>query len=136
LEHEVQFHHHEWWCDTPHNQETSLRGFSSENAFIVHLRQIHAGSFTESQLPFMVARAKRPSLYPFKKCPFCKTLEQDLSDVDDLYDLNGMKNRLETETKLQKHIGRHIQNFSLYAFLDPKEDEGDDNDSSTRTIAA
>ena len=42
----------------------------------------------------------------------------------------------QTESELQKHIGRHIQNFSLYAFLDPNEDDGDGNDSRTRTITA
>jgi hypothetical protein len=40
---------------------------------------------------------------------------------------------LEKSEKLQKHIGVHLQNFSLLAFLDPQED--DDQDVDTMNVS-
>lgn len=124
MEHEVQFHHHEWWCDAPHSKEPSIQVFRSEDEFSNHLHTIHDGSFTEFHLPFLMARGKRPSLFPFKTCPFCKTPEFDISKIDDVYKMIGNEHEyLKISKELQKHIGIHLRNLSMWALLEPEEKE-------------
>ena len=107
--------------------------FHSANEFCGHLQQAHSDSFTEAQLPFLVARAKRHSLFPFKMCPFCESPELDLTKVQNLYSISGMDyEHLQKEIQLQKHIALHIQNFSLLAFLESE----NDTESRTRSNSA
>lgn len=111
----------------------TVRIFDSERGFCSHLQQVHSDSFTEAQLPFLVDRAKRHSLFPFKMCPFCASPELDLTKARNLYSISGMDYEyLQQEIRLQKHIGLHIQNFSLLAFLESE----NDTESRTRTISA
>jgi thioredoxin-like negative regulator of GroEL len=128
LEHELQFHHSEWWCDVPHG-DSSVRAFSSGEELTNHLVLEH--SFEEPQLSFLIARGKRVSLIPFDVCPFCGAPELDLRNIKTLYKTMGDLNyeHLDKSIQLQKHIGRHIQDFSLLAFLEPDEE---DNQSTNR----
>lgn len=119
MEHEFQFHHNEWWCDATHCKNSSSKIFLSEEAFTQHLRMAHVDSFENHQLPFLVARAKRPSLFPFKFCPFCADADLDLTEIKDLYKMTGNDyDHLQTSIQLQKHIGTHLQNFAIFAFLE------------------
>src|SRR5271169_6357315 len=77
IEHELQTHHSEWWCDEDHGKDSSARIFSSEQAFAQHLDDDHIDAFEKQQLPFLIARAKRHSLFPFKICPFCADIDLD-----------------------------------------------------------
>ena len=121
MQHQLD-HSEEWQCDAPHAQDSCFRVFSSEKEFTTHLLQDHIDSFTEPQLPFLIARGKRPSLFPFTACPFCETPELDLRNIKNLYSMTGNKfDHLEKSEQLQKHIGIHLQNFSLLAFLEPDE---------------
>jgi hypothetical protein len=117
----------------PHEGKLSLQVFRSPNSFIDHLRREHETTFTESHLSFLVARAKRPSLFPFTECPFCRVPEFDLSHVENVYKITGTEYEyLSKEIQLQKHIGNHIQNFSLYAFL---QTNGEDDDWGSQVMA-
>jgi len=120
IEHELRCHHNEWWCDAPHATEPDVRVFSSAKEFGSHLFLDHAGAFSERQLPFLISRAKHPSLFPFQMCPFCHDPDLDLSDTNTTGGI--VYTRLEKSRQLQKHIGLHIQNFSLLAFLEPDEE--------------
>ena len=97
--------------------------FHQKTNFSDHFLEDHAGSFIESQLPFLIARGKRSSLVPFKTCPFCNCTLTDFEN--EFENAEQRADRLKISKKLQKHIGNHLLNFSLLAFLEP--DEMDDN---------
>src|SRR5438477_12480049 len=83
IAHELQFHHDEWWCHATHHNDSTVV-FQSEEELKNHLVVDHANEFTELQLPFLVDRGKRASIFPFKTCPFCQIPELDLTNIDDL----------------------------------------------------
>ena len=134
MEHEIHFHHEEWWCDLAHGDE-SVKIFSSIEEFTNHLRKTHVDSFIESQLAFLIIRAKRPSLFPFKLCPFCQDPKLDLRNIEHLPQItNKEAESLQKSTELQKHIGLHLQNFSLLAFLEENE-EDEDQESDAMNVS-
>lgn len=120
LEHELQFHHHEWSCDGPHDSELPVRTFSSATGLREHFLEEHRGLFEESQLPFLVERGKYESLIPYDNCPFChctlKDMEKNISKGIDHHEPVHILSQ-----RLQKHIGDHIRNFSFFAFLENQE---------------
>lgn len=125
IEHEIIFHHQEWWCDAPHDDEPAVRVFSSKETFTNHLLSDH-DCFEEAQVPFLLASGIHPSLFPFLVCPFCNTPDLDLRDVQNLYEIaNDTYVHLENSTQLQKHVGVHLRNFSLLALPDPDEENED-----------
>jgi hypothetical protein len=123
IEHELQFHHAEWWCDVYHGDESKAPVFPSEESFTEHLIHDHDNAFTPAQVSFLAARGKRPTLFPFTLCPFCQTTELDLRDVATAFDINANENNLEKARELQKHIGIHLQNMAFLAFLDTEEEK-------------
>jgi len=130
----LQFHRYEWFCDAPHNTG-SVKVFPSESEFKEHLQFDHDDLFEKSQLPFLVARGKRQSLFPFKVCPFCNHPELDLRNLN-VYEMKDNKYKhLEESNKLQKHIGLHIQNFSLWAFLEPDDEDNDETRDAITTVS-
>lgn len=83
----------------------------------------------------MISRGKHQSLFPFKVCPFCKDPELDLRNLN-LYEMKDNKyEHLEVSCKLQKHIGLHIQNFSLWAFLEADDEDDDQRSNATKTVS-
>jgi hypothetical protein len=96
--------------------------FHTEADFIIHIKNDHPASCTEINMPFLVARAQRPTLYPFTSCPFCETSEPLKM---------GMDEGVEKERELQKHIGIHLQNFSLFALLESEDDDSTEVVSNT-----
>src|SRR5579859_449353 len=65
-----QSHHCEWHCNAAHD-EPSIEVFVSAENFKDHLVRKHSDSITDSQIPFLIDTQKRPSLFPFRHCPFC-----------------------------------------------------------------
>ena len=125
LEHEMQ-HRQEWLCDICHDNQVPVLVFPTENEFRKHLFQEHFKSLPEPDESFLVTRAKRPSLFPFKKCPFCATSEPDLTRIENLYEISDTEYKyLKVSYELQKHIGTHLVNFSHLAFLES--DDGDED---------
>ena len=121
LQHEMQ-HRQQWMCDADHDSGVPVLVFSTENEFREHLLQEHDNALPEAQENFLVTRAKQPSLFPFKKCLFCGTSDPDLTKIENLYEIAGTEYKhLKASYDLQKHIGVHLQNFSLIAFLETNE---------------
>lgn len=121
--HEVQYHYQEWWCEGHHEDDLSPRAFASEKDLIDHILQNHPES---SNIDFLVARARRPSLFPFKSCPFCSLDKESMA-----HELNiSPDDSVEISNGLQKHIAAHLLSFSLLAFL-----EADGEDSNIESDA-
>ena len=129
MQHELQYHHSEWWCDAAHGKDSSAEIFLSEHALTQHLLVDHVHEFEKQQLPFLIARAKRPSLFPFTSCPFCADPDLDLTNIRNRYNM-ARNDQLEQSLELQKHIGSHLQNFSILAFLEQDEDN-DEQETGT-----
>jgi hypothetical protein len=96
-----------------------VRVFSTKTSFEYHLLHEH-DSFTEAERIFLLRSQKRPSLFPFLYCHFCDTPEElDLRSVENLYEIrDDTYVYLEKSEKLQKHIGNHLRDLSMYALLE------------------
>jgi hypothetical protein len=116
VEHELQFHHDEWWCDTRHITGSSVQVFTSEKEFSDHMLKDHSHSFSPAQFDFLINRGKRSSPFPFKKCPFCQIKIRDIENK--LRQEESNFDPLRASVALLTHIGVHIQNFSLLSFLE------------------
>jgi hypothetical protein len=133
IAHELNNHYQEWWCEFPH-EDNSIAIFHTEEGFVTHLEDIHPTSFTDITLPFLVARARHPSLYPFTECPFCNTKE---SEALELEKPNQVTYHYASRSKnLQKHIGIHLQNFALFALLESDEKEDAEANSDKLKVEA
>jgi hypothetical protein len=118
IAHELEHHYQEWWCDFPHDDRTILI-FPSQKDFAAHVRITHPTLFSPTNIDFFISRAQRASLYPFTRCPFCETPDELKLEKSTVVSYR----HLEASKELQKHIGVHLQNFALLAFLDEDEKE-------------
>jgi hypothetical protein len=92
----------QWHCTAPgHQPET----FPTEEAFIKHMRDAHAGTFTDEELPVFTQISARPATQIFTICPFCARLP-DTSAIEDQPNSQGQE-------ALQKHIAEHLQSLAL-----------------------
>jgi hypothetical protein len=118
IAHELENHYQEWWCDFPHNDRTILI-FPNQKEFATHVQITHPTLFSPANIDFFISRARRPSLYPFTRCPFCETPDELKLEKP----IVATYGHIEASKELQKHIGVHLQNFALLAFLDEDEKE-------------
>jgi tetratricopeptide (TPR) repeat protein len=120
-------HRYEWLCDDGHSDVASVLIFSTEEEFKHHLLRDHSESVTERLIPFLIDTQKRPSLFPFKYCPFGDTPDGlDLRKIEDLYKVDDDKYiHLERSERLQKHIALHLRNLSTLAWLESNDDCAD-----------
>ena len=86
------------------------------------MRSSHAGTFTESQLPFLKRRSAYPAAQLFISCPLCNYQAPELSSAEpggsSLEDLSN-------------HIAAHLQSIAIISL--PWRDDLDENASSNRT---
>src|SRR5690242_13995177 len=57
-----------WTCNAKHE---SPAVFSSEKAFIDHMKDVHPKVATKSQLPIITKRSGKPAIQMFGNCPLC-----------------------------------------------------------------
>lgn len=118
LKHMQWEHDLQWRCSAPVH---SPRVFDSERKFEEHLRRVHAGTFTESQLPTLKQRNLQPGSH-FAICPFCDYLPEGA-------ELNDQQGAF-TSTALQVHVIDHLKSIALIS-LPGREDGVSDSSSES-----
>ncbi|CEL05107.1 hypothetical protein ASPCAL06227 [Aspergillus calidoustus] len=88
-EHERQFHRREWVCNL------CSRVYKSQLSFSAHIQSSHAGVFSKDQLQVVIRGSERPITTP-QQCPLCT------------------KRPIDNPVRFQKHLARHLQQFSLF----------------------
>jgi len=126
IDHEAQYHRHQWVCDWPHDDKPNISAFHSADEFQEHLVKDHKDLFNEKYLQLLVGRGKQELDMPFLECPFCHDTFMDMKKSE--VDASGVDLLAE---RLLKHVGYHISNFSFYAFLDSNETEDSMRDQMT-----
>lgn len=141
--HEMEMHRKEWLC---HSCNIT---FASPDVMRNHLKRKHGTLFTETQLPAILERCERPRpLTP--DCPFCETWATSLRErMAHLDPMSVDHTIVVTPKQFQTHVGRHLEQLSLFAlprsFGDDEDDhsfgsnkaedhKGSDEDSSVQSV--
>jgi hypothetical protein len=104
FEHEKTFHRREWFCSACHAI------FTTDAAFREHLFQTHAGPFHPEKLRALIDQSER-AIESKQRCCLCER--------DNL-----------SPHLLQRHVGRHMQQLSLFVVPGSGADEESDRRSS------
>lgn len=107
-----------WTCNAKHE---SPAVFSSEEAFVGHMKNVHPKVATRSQLPIITKRSGKPAAQMFVNCPLCgwvpDTNQTQVAEVQELSekDIKGILDatQIRVKTKLNKHIAEHLQDIAL-----------------------
>jgi hypothetical protein len=104
----------EWHCDAATHSPVVFR---TKQDFKHHLKTIHAGTFTDSQLPVLADLGARQGSRPFTTCPLCNCLPENIeAEVENIGD--------KALDLLPKHIAGHLK---ILAFISlPWRDDVDD----------
>jgi hypothetical protein len=118
-------HTSRWICTSPAHPTFSCQ---TGKAFEEHLSLNHASTFTESQLPILVDRAKRPAVSTFTECPLCQYIpsENEVQNETQAGDLNiDSKEPIEKMTSdlIVRHIASHLESLSVFALPWQDKDE-------------
>lgn len=102
-------HRHQWLCTCNKSLETA-------ETFREHMRQEHAGTFTENQLPALTTRAERPLQWiPASACPLCdyeSVLRRRLPyHGTDPGEVEPVKVRV---PNFRSHLGSHLEQLALF----------------------
>lgn len=120
-----------WICyvctQTPQIFETAVE-------YETHLLEsaIHADTFTEDQLPFLVEDGRTPTMPDFKTCPLCNWSERH-AEFDELPGQQSPIHNLKT-TNIQDHVAEHLHSFALQALPDLKEGDADSLHTSVGSV--
>lgn len=119
LEHSKKSHSFEWYCDAAaHVAEV----FKTKQDFQDHMKTIHAGTFTESQLPVITEMGARQGSRPFTICPLCNCLPEDIEAEQKKIGSDALE-------LLPKHIAGHLKSLAFISLPwreDIDDEEGDD----------
>jgi hypothetical protein len=103
LEHCKKSHAFEWYCDAAaHVPEV----FKTKHDFEDHMKTIHAGTFTESQLPVITELGARQGSRPFTICPLCNCLPEDIEAEQKKIGIGALE-------LLPKHIAGHLKSLAF-----------------------
>jgi hypothetical protein len=115
LSHMQKVHTIQWSCTAPGHSPCVM---STGKGFEDHMRSVHSGTFTESQLPWLEKRSRGQASTIFTFCLLCEHVpsEGDLQKESVLRGLNLERDydrrRLLSEC-LAKHIATHLDSVSL-----------------------
>ncbi|KAL8731164.1 MAG: hypothetical protein Q9166_003571 [cf. Caloplaca sp. 2 TL-2023] len=94
INHELQFHRTEWYCNAPGHQ-----AYDSQETFQAHMKDKHHDSFDARQLDSLTRMVARPAMDLKFSCPLrCSDCFQELDVV-----------------KLEAHLGRHLEVIASFA---------------------
>lgn len=101
--HETQMHRKEWSCNSlGHN------AFQDKNFFMKHMEEEHGESFSQAQLPSVLALCQRPLETVPSSCHLCHS-----EDAKDL-----------SPKRLEKHLARHLETLALFSLPRNNEKRG------------
>ena len=94
FEHELQVHRREWCCNA-----IDHRAYEDPTRFLDHMRNVHADTYDQAELPNILSLFERPSSNTTAACPFC--FSEDTKRLP--------------MTRFEKHLGRHMEILALFA---------------------
>ena len=101
--HETQMHRKEWSCNSlGHN------AFQDKMLFMKHMEKEHGESFSQAQLPSVLALCQRPLETVPSSCHLCHS-----EDAKDL-----------SPKRLEKHLARHLEALALFSLPRNNEKRG------------
>ncbi|CAN9210074.1 unnamed protein product [Alternaria alternata] len=113
----LQRHQIRWRCTSKAHSATL---FTSEEEYFGHMRNQHAKSFTDSQLPLLANRSKVPATMIFPQCPLCSYIPTEV-------DIRGSTGASQTQKdrsisdRIIKHLAAHLESLAVKAL--PWQDE-------------
>lgn len=96
IDHIRQNHLLKWCCETEEHEEA----FDAKGDFMDHLRNFHAGSFADDDIPYLTEMSERSLGRTFDSCPLCGAW--DMSDAD-----------------IEHHVSDHLIELSLLSLPPP-----------------
>jgi hypothetical protein len=107
-----------WTCNAKHE---SPADFSSEKAFVDHMKDVHPKVATKSQLPIITKRSGKPAVQMFGNCPLCGWVPDSNQNQDSVVQEQGEDDvkaimeadKIRMKSKLNKHIAEHLQDIAL-----------------------
>ncbi|CAG8961989.1 hypothetical protein HYFRA_00014034 [Hymenoscyphus fraxineus] len=108
--------------------------FESSAGYKQHLLEskTHADSFTEAQLPLLIANGRTPVVSQLETCPICQWSEQHANFHHILEkQSNTGQNRALT---IEDHVAEHLHSFSLQALPDLEDNDTDSLQLSTGSV--
>lgn len=111
LDHTQKLHACEWWkllpfkwcCNAITHEPLA---FATKDEFEIHMKDSHAGAFTESQLPIISERSAQPSSRLSNICPLCNCVPEGIADLE-------KKLGKAADDLLPKHIAGHLKSLSF-----------------------
>ena len=101
IDHELQTHRREWYCNTPEHEPYKFRV-----EFQSHMRHQHSEQVEEGQLDVLADLNARPAVHSKYSCPLCRSDESKDLSID----------------RLEAHLGRHLE--AVACFVLPLADTG------------
>lgn len=116
----LEGHRSRWRCTSKAHSATL---FISEDEYFEHMRNQHAKSFTDSQLPLLANQRRVTTTMIFPQCPLCSYVpnEAEMRDSSDMS--RAQKNRLVSK-RILEHLGAHLVFLALQAL--PLKEEVED----------
>ncbi|RYN79041.1 hypothetical protein AA0117_g4103 [Alternaria alternata] len=113
----LQGHQTRWRCTSKAHSATL---FTSKQDYFEHMRDQHAKSFTDSQLPVLANRSKVPTTMIFSQCPLCSYIPTE-NDIGDSTGASQMQKDRSISERIVRHLAAHLEFLAVKAL--PWQDE-------------
>lgn len=125
--HELQCHRREWTC-----QFCQHGAFRNAETFSKHVLSMHPDILASSKMEAVVKQSEEPVVtIPPDACPLCTEWERDLRDPKQyskrlLLNNGKIVEPYGTPKQFRRHLGRHMEQFALFALPVKQSDELED----------